>query len=57
MADAGLAWVVGAFGSVIGSTTTAYVLGDEKTRTTIHFLVPFLIIGAIGTIKFLSEQR
>ena len=48
-------WVAGVYGSVIGSTTTAYVLGDEKTRTTIHFLAPFLILGAIATAKILSE--
>lgn len=51
------AWVAGVYGSVIGSTSTAYILGDEKVRTTIHFLVPFLLLGAIGTIKLLSEEK
>lgn len=50
-------WAGAVVGSIIGSTTTAYVLGDEKTRTTIHFLIPFLILGAIGTIKLLSENK
>ena len=43
------------YGSVIGSTITAYTLGDERTRTTIHFLTPFLLLGAIATAKLLSE--
>lgn len=51
----GTAWAAGVYGSIIGGTTTAYILGDEKTKTTIHFLVPFLLLGAIGTIKLLSE--
>lgn len=55
MSDAGL-WAVGAFGSVVGSTVTAYYLGDEATRTKINFAVPFILIASIGIVKLLSDN-
>jgi len=57
MSDAGLVWAVGAFGSVIGSTATAYLIGDEATRTKINFVIPFILVASIGIVKVLSEQR
>lgn len=57
MADAGVIWAVGAFGSVVGSTATAYLIGDEATRTKINFAIPFILVASIGIVKLLSEQR
>ena len=50
-------WAAAAFGSGLAALGTAYYLGTEVERTKITFLVPFILIGAIGTIKILGEER
>jgi len=48
------AWAMGAFGSLLGGMVTAYYLGDKPTRDKILFVMPFLMVGLIGTFKALS---
>lgn len=49
------AWVMGAFGSLVGGMVSAYYLGDQNTRDKILFVTPFIVIGTIGTFKALSS--
>lgn len=48
-------WAAAVVGSMIGSTTTAYLIGDEDVRTKLTFAAPFLLLVSIGVIKLLSE--
>ena len=48
-------WAGAVVGSIIGSTVTAYIIGDNRVRTNLTFAVPFLLLASIGVIKLLSE--
>ena len=50
-------WAGAVVGSIIGSTTTAYLIGDDDVRTKLTFAAPFLLIATIGILKLLSEER
>ena len=50
-------WAGAVVGSIIGSTTTAYLIGDDDVRTQLTFAAPFLLIATIGILKLLSEER
>ena len=51
----GTAWAGAVVGSIIGSTTTAYLIGDDDVRTKLTFAAPFLLLATIGVLKLLSE--
>lgn len=50
-------WAGAVVGSIIGSTTTAYLIGDEDVRTKLTFAVPFLLLASIGILVLLSEPQ
>lgn len=52
-----VAWTGAVVGSIIGSTTTAYIIGDERVRTSLTFAVPFLLLASIGVLVFLSKPQ